>query len=107
MATGSDDCSSLLSWAMPSSICCSTPRIFFSSFALFRSTVLRHTNVYLLATDSTFVPSMYCTSRLSTPSSTKCSTTWTNSPLIWSFTCPLRKRLIVLYEGCSLPDSHM
>ena len=78
MATGSDSGSSLLSWAMPSSICRSTPRIFFSSFALFRSTVLRHTNVYLLATDSTFVPSMYCTSRLSTPISTKLFTTCTN-----------------------------
>ncbi len=52
-------------------------------------------DVYLLAFDSIFVPSMYSTSKLTNPRSARSSTTWVNTALI-SFFTRLRKRLMVM-----------
>lgn len=67
--------SAALSCTITSSICFSRTRIFSCSFARFFSTVLRHTNVYLLAFDSIFVPSIYSTSSVMKPRSASRSTT--------------------------------
>ena len=83
-----------LSCAMASSTCCRRMRIFSRSRVRLRSTFLRHTNVYLLALDSIFVPSTYSTSRLMNPLDARMRTICVNIPFISSFT-RLRKRFIV------------
>ena len=80
------------SWAMASSICPNRTWIFFIRRSRFRSTVFLQTNVYLLALDSIFVPSMYSTFRLMKPLEESRSTTWVNTSLIscftlWLFVC--------------------
>ena len=49
------------------------------SFSRFFSTLLRQTNVYRLAFDSIFVPSIYSTSRLKKPFEASTSTSWVNT----------------------------
>ena len=56
------------------------------SFARFFSTVLRHTNVYLLAFDSIFVPSIYSTTSVMKPRSASRSTTCVKMLLTSFFT---------------------
>ena len=99
--------SAALSPAMPFSISASTAFIFRSSFALLFSTLLRHTNRYLFDFDSIFVPSTYCSRRLTYPSSTSNTTTCEKSPSMVSFRCSDRKRLTVRKSGCWSPESHM
>ena len=84
-----------------------TACIFASSLALLFSTLFLHTKVYLLAADSIFVPSMYCTSRLTRPSSLSIVTTCVNSPSNTPFNRLLLNRFIVLKSGLFIPDSHM
>lgn len=74
---------------------------------MFLSVLFRQTKVCRLAADSIFVPSMYCTSRLTCPAATSFITTWTNRLLTASFRRSLRKRLIVLNDGVCPPLSHM
>ena len=94
------------SCAMASSTCSKRIRILSISLVRFRSTVLRQTKVYLLALDSILVPSIYSTSRLMKPLSARTRTNWVNTLFISSFT-RLRKRLIVIKSGCSLPASQI
>ena len=67
---------------------------------------LFHTNVYLLAADSILVPSIYSTSRLMKPLSRRIRTNCVKTLLISSF-LRLRKRLIVIKSGRSLPASQI
>ena len=99
--------SGALSWAIPSSIWSSTYLMFSSNLTLFFSVVFFHTKVYLLATDSIFVPSIYCTSRLTCPSSTSTLTTCINRLLMQSFIRSERKRLIVEKDGYWRALSHI
>ena len=72
------------------------------SLALFFSTDPFQTKVYLFATDSIFVPSIYCTSKDMSPSSWSNSTTWwkmdSKRP---SASLSLMKRLMVWSQGGS------
>ena len=61
---------SAFSCTIASSICSRSVSIFLISFALFVSVDFLHTNVYLLALDSIFVPSIYSTSSEMNPLST-------------------------------------
>ena len=61
--------------ASTSSALLRTASTFASSFDLFFSMLPLHTNVYLFATDSIFVPSMYCTFSETRPSPFNSSTT--------------------------------
>ena len=105
---GSSSAHSASSMARTSSALLRTAFTFASSFDLFFSTLPFHTNVYLFATDSIFVPSMYCTFRDTSPSPFSNSTTWRNtSSNRPSDRRSLLKRLIVLKSGRLIPDSHM
>ena len=94
------------SWAMTLSICPSRICIFFIRRSRFRSTVFRQTKVYLLALDSSFVPSIYSTFRLMKPLEERRSTVCVNTSLI-SFFTRLRKRLMVMKSGFSYPASQI
>ena len=86
----------------------STASTFASSLALLFSTLPFHTKVYLLATDSIFVPSMYCTFSDTSPSAFRSSTTCLNSSSNRpSDSRSLLNRLIVLKSGLDIPASHM
>ena len=79
-----------------------------SSFALFFSILPFQTKVYLFATDSIFVPSMYWTFSDTTPSSFIIITVWrNNSSKRPSHRRSLRKRFIVRKSGRDIPESHM
>lgn len=90
-----------------SSASASTTRIWSSSLALLLSTRFLQTNVYLLAADSIFVPSMYWTSRLTRPSSLSIVTTWVKIPSNTPFSRLLLNMFIVLKSGRFFPESHM
>ena len=84
--------------AMFSSICSSSTAIFFNSFSRLFTVVFLQTNVYLLALDSIFVPSIYSTSRGIRPFSQSRRTTWVKIFPISSFS-RLRNLLMVMKSG--------
>lgn len=85
-----------------------TAYTFTSSRSLFFSTLPFHAKVFLLATDTIFVPSMYRTFSDTSPYAFRISTTCLNSTSNRpSDSLSLLNRLIVLKSGLDMPESHM